>query len=142
MATNVKLWLCWLGIAAVPLAAQAPDLSGTWHSDSNASLKWILSQKGDQLHVQEFTGNRVETDFTCSLLGTECVAKKGGRSEKISMYFNGAKLVEIRERGESAIKQWLTVSADGKTLTVETVPLVSGEKPETVSFHRQDTQTN
>lgn len=58
------------------------------------------------------------------------------------MYFNGAKLVEIRERGESAIKQWLTVSADGKTLTVETVPLVSGAKPETASFHRQDIQMN
>ena len=53
--------------------------------------KWILDQKGDQLHVQEVTGNKVETDFTCSLLGTECVAKKGGHSEKISMYFNGAK---------------------------------------------------
>lgn len=142
MATNVKLWLCLLGIAVVPLAAQTPDFSGTWHSDSNASLKWVLSQKGDQLHVQEFTGNKVEADFTCSLLGTECAAKEGGRSERISMYFNGAKLVEIRERGESAIKQSLTVSADGKTLTVETVPLVSGKKPEAVSFHRQYTHMN
>ena len=142
MAKNAKLWLCLLGVALVPLSAETPDLSGTWRSDSDASVKWILDQKGDQLHVRELAGDKVEADFACSLTGTECAVKEGGHSEKISMYFNGAKLVEIRERGKNAIKQWLTVSADRKTLTVETVPLVSGEKPETVTFHRQDIQMN
>ena len=54
--------------------------------------------------------------------------EKTSRAEKVMMYFNGDKLVEIRERGNDAIKQRLTVSADGKTLTVETVPLDSNQK--------------
>jgi hypothetical protein len=121
------------------LTAQTKDFSGTWQSDSNASQKWVLDQKDGRIHVQEMNGGRVEADFTCSLNGQECNAKENGRSEKIMMYFNGDKLVEIRERNAVSSKQRLTVSDDGKTLTVETVPLSSDQKAETLSFRRQST---
>jgi hypothetical protein len=126
---------------ALPLiaTAQTKDFSGTWQSDSNASQKWVLDQKDGRIHVQEMNGGRVEADFTCALNGQECAAKENGRSEKIMMYFNGDKLVEIRERNAVSSKQRLTVSDDGKTLTVETVPLSSDQKAETLSFRRQST---
>jgi hypothetical protein len=134
-----KANLCGLLLAVFlpTLAAQTPDVSGTWRSDSNASLKWILNQEAGNIHVQELSGNKVEADFTCSLNGTECKVKEKGHSEKVIMYFNGAKLVEIRERGSNTIEQRLTVSADGKTLTVETVPLAPYQKAETLLFRRQ-----
>jgi len=122
--------------SSMALAAQTPDVSGTWQSDSNASVKWVLEQKDGKIHVQEMNGEKVETDFTCSLSGTECAVKEGGHSEKMMMYFNGPKLVEIRERGSDTLKRRLSVSDDGKKLTVETVPLSALDKSETESFHR------
>jgi len=133
----------WLNLPALtvavclPVAAQTPDLSGTWVADSNGSQKWVLDQKAGKMHIQEMTGDKVEAEFTCSMDGQECVTKENGHREKIVMYFNGAKLVEIRERGGSSFKQRLAVSADGKTLTVESVPLTSQQKPEIMSFHRE-----
>jgi hypothetical protein len=125
--------------AAMPLAAQTPDLSGTWLSDSHGNEKWILEQKSGKIHVQEMDGDKVQANYTCSLDGTECEAKEDGHSEKITMYFNGTKLVKICERGSGTVKQRLEISADGKTLNVETVPLSSSQKAETVSFRRQTT---
>ena len=83
------------------------------------------------------SGDKVEAEFTCSLNGEECPVKEAGHSEKVMMYFNGEKLVEIRERGDSTVKRWLTLSPDGKTLKVETVPLSSDQRAETVEFRRQ-----
>jgi len=122
-------------LSGLALAAQTPDLSGTWVADSNGSEKWVLDQKPDKMHIQEMSGGKVETEFTCPLDGQECSAK--GHHEKIMMYFNGTKLVEIREHGNGSTKQRLAVSPDGKTLTVETVPLSSDQKAETVQFHRE-----
>jgi hypothetical protein len=123
---------------AMPVLAQTPDLSGTWVDSSHASQKWILEQKDGKLHVKELDGDKVEANYTCSLDGQECEAKEEGHSEKIMMYFNGTKLVKICEKGASTVKQRLEVSADGKTLNVETVPLSSDQRAETVSFRRQD----
>jgi hypothetical protein len=89
------------------------------------------------MHIKETSAGKTESDFTCSLDGQECAAKQDGHAMKVMLYFNGAKLVEIRERGSETLKQRLEVSADGKTLTVETVPLSSSQKEEKSSFSRQ-----
>jgi hypothetical protein len=121
----------------LPLLAQTPDLSGTWVADTNGSEKWVLDQKSGKIHIQELSGDRVDAEFTCSLDGQECPTKENGHKEKVMMYFNGDKLVEIRERGGTSFKERLQISADGKTLKVESVPLSSDQKSETTSFHRQ-----
>jgi len=121
--------------SGLTVAAQTPDLSGTWVSDANGSEKIVVDQKPDKMHIQEMSGNKVENEFTCPLDGQECSSKD--HHEKIMTYFNGAKLVEIRERGSASTKQRLAVSPDGKTLTVETVPLSSDQKAETIQFHRE-----
>jgi len=140
MFTHSKSYLFLLLVTmSGTLAAQTPDVSGTWQSNSDVSLKWILDQKSGTIHVQELVGDKVEADFTCPLTGQECDAKEGGHSEKVMMYFNGDKLVEICERGNSSVKKRLILSADGKTLTVNTVPLSSDQKAETISFRRQST---
>ena len=140
MFTHSKPYLLLVFVAmSGTLAAQTPDVSGTWLSNSDASLKWIINQKSGTIHVQELMGDKVEADFTCPLTGQECAAKEGGHSEKVMMYFNGTKLVEISEHGSSSVKKRLVLSPDGKTLTVNTVPLSSDQKAETISFRRQST---
>ena len=138
MRTNVKLLVVAILLGApIAAVAQEPNVSGTWLAASNAAEKWIFDQKSGEIHVKELMGDKVKADFTCTLDGNECNAKEKGHSEKIMMYFNGSKLVEIRERNGDAVKQRITVSADGKTLTVETVPLSSSQKAKTYSFRRQ-----
>jgi hypothetical protein len=128
-------------LLAVALAnafgGQAPNVSGIWLADSNSSLKLIFDQKDNQMHVQEMEGDKLKADFTCALNGQECTVKEGGHAEKVMLYFNGAKLVEIRERGGETVKQRFSLSDDGKTLTEETVPLTADQKAETLSFRRQ-----
>jgi hypothetical protein len=136
-ATKLSVFFCLIGSWGV-CAAQTPDVSGTWVEDSHAK-KWVIDQKDSAIHIQEFDGNRVEADFSCALNGKQCDVKEDGHAEKIMVYFNGAKLVEIRERGSNTVKQRLSVSPDGKTLTVETVPLSASQKAETLSFRRQQT---
>ena len=82
-------------------------------------------------------GEKGKANFTCSVEGWECAVKDDGHAEKVTIYFNGSRLVQIRERGQETLKQRLTLSADGKTMTVETVPLSSGQRSETTSFRRQ-----
>jgi hypothetical protein len=120
-----------------------PDVSGTWVQNSNGAVKWILAQKDGKMHVQEMNGDRVIGDFTCALSGAECQVKEDGRPEKIMLYYNGPKLVAIRVHGDDALKQRLSVSPDGKTLQVETVPLSASQKAETLTFQRQaETSSN
>jgi hypothetical protein len=122
------------------LAAQTPgrpDVSGTWIEQSNGANKWILAEKDGSMHVTEMTGDKVETDFICPLTGRECEIKQQGRPEKMMVYYNGNKLVEIREGRDGVEKKRLSVSSDGKTLNVEIVPLSSKDKKETLSFQRQ-----
>jgi hypothetical protein len=128
------------GVFAAGSLAQTstdPDVSGIWVQSSNGAIKWTLTQKDDKIHVQEMDGDRAVADFTCSLSGQECQVSEDGHSEKIMMYYNGPKLVVIREHGNDALKQRLSVSADGKTLEVETVPLSESQKADTVTFARQ-----
>jgi hypothetical protein len=127
-------------ICALAIAAQtpaSPDITGTWVEESSGAAKWVLAEKDGSIHVVQMNGDKVQADFTCPLNGKECDIKQGGRSEKVMIYYNGDKLVEIIEGHDGTTKKRLSVSADGKTLDVELVPLSSADKAEKTVFHRQ-----
>lgn len=135
-------WAAILLLAACGLAAQTasqPDVSGTWIEQSRGDTKWVLTETNGTIHVQETTGDKVDADFTCPLNGQECAVKVAGHDEKMMVYYNGDKLVEISEGKDGVSKKRLTVSADGKTMSVELVPLSSSQKTETLQFRRQTT---
>jgi len=115
-----------------------PDVSGTWVYSSSQSVKWTFEEKDGKIHVQEANGDKIVADYTCPLNGQECTVKEDGHSEKVMIYFNGNKLVEIVERSDNdALKRRMTLSPDGKTMDVEVIPLSSSEKSEQVRFQRQ-----
>jgi hypothetical protein len=118
-----------------------PDVSGTWVQNSNAAIQWVFDQKDGKMHVHEMNGDKVVGDFTCALSGQECPVKEDGQSVKVMLYYNGPKLIAIRVHGDDALKQRLSVSADGKTLQVETVPLSASQKAETLTFQRRAAAT-
>ncbi len=121
-------------------AGSAPDLSGTWQDSSNAAQKITLHEKGDTIQVHETDGDRVVADYTCNLSGQQCQIKEDGRPVKVMIYYNGSKLVEIKERGSDVEKRLFTLGQDGKTMQVEIVPLSSGGKSTTHTYQKQDSQ--
>jgi len=125
--------------ASFSLLAQTsnePDVSGTWVSENSDHVTWVLTQKDGTLHAVEMAGDKPSVDFTCPLNGQTCDVKIAGHTEKMMVYYNGDRLVEILEGHSGVTKRRLSVSADRKVLTVEFVPLSSQDKGEKMIFHR------
>jgi hypothetical protein len=127
-------------ISFAQAASSAPDLSGTWLDTSNGALKLALTEKGDKIQVRETDGDRVTADYTCALSGEQCDVKEDGHPVKVMIYYNGSKLVEIKQRGSDVEKRRFSLSDDGKTMQVESIPLSSSGKSSTHTYRKEDSQ--
>ena len=129
-----------LSLASLAQSASDPDLSGTWVNNSNSSDKIVLTEKGETIQLHESDGDKVVTDYTCKLTGRQCEIKEDGHSAEVMLYYNGSKLIEITQRSSDVTKRRFSLSGDGKTLTMEVIPISSEGKTVTQTFHKQDTQ--
>lgn len=121
-------------------AASPPDLSGNWVDSSNSSQKISIDEKGDTIKVHEMDGDRVVADYTCNLSGQPCKIKEEGRPVQVTLYYNGSKLVEFKQRGNDVEKRLFTLSNDGSTMQVETVPLSSTGRTVQRTYQKQQSQ--
>jgi hypothetical protein len=124
-----------LGVVALAADADRAKLTGTWQS-SSGSQTWVLQDKGDTWHIAYSQGNQKPAEFDCAADGRDCTVKELGRSAKVSLYFNGPKLVELETKGTEVIKRRFTVAEQGDQMDVEVIPVVSAEKPATSHFKR------
>ena len=62
--------------------------------------------------------------------------KGAGRKSRISMWFNGPKLVEMETKGSQVVKRRFSITGDGDTLDLETIPIAPAGKVETSHFKR------
>ena len=138
--TFLILGFAFASISFAQAGASDPDLSGTWVDKSNSALKYVFNEKGDKIQVQESDGDRMIANYSCNLSGSECAVKEDGKPVKVMIYYNGAKLIEIRERGNDVEKRRFSLGADGKTLVMEIIPLSSGGKTSTRTFQKQAEQ--
>jgi len=130
-----------LGVAGVAFADGQDDrakLTGKWQG---ASANWMIEQNGDSVHIVNSNGAQTVEDISCSTSGKECAVKNAGHSAKVSMWFNGAKLVELETTGNSTVKRRFSVSGNGDTLDVETIPVTAGGTGETVHYKRATAET-
>jgi hypothetical protein len=128
---------------ALGAAAQGDDavnrakLSGAWQSGTGTgAATWILDQKADAAHITYLEGDRKLADFECNTMGHECAVKEAGKSAKVSIWFSGAKLVELETRGREVVKRRFAVAEQGDTLEVEVIPIMPEGKAETLYFRR------
>ncbi|HZS54354.1 MAG TPA: hypothetical protein VFA65_08115 [Bryobacteraceae bacterium] len=122
-------------------ASSDPDLTGTWTDTANAGLKLILNEKGDgKIQVRQMDGDKVVADYSCDLTGKECDIKEDGHPVKVMIYYNGSKLIEIMERGSDVEKRRFSLSQDGKTMEVETIPISSTGNSSTNTYRKEDSQ--
>lgn len=105
-----------LATAAVS-AAERPNLTGTWKGQSAAEVVEIQQVDGE---ISIKTGAE---EIRCGTFGEECAIKIAGKPVKLTFYYNGPVLVEMRVENKRVVKTRRSLSEDGKTLTVEVMPI-------------------
>ena len=134
-------------LATVLLAANAfaddddtvrAKLAGAWLVDNEASTRtvWILQEKSDAIHITHSEGAKKLADFECNTLGRECEVTDSSRPMKVSVWFNGPRLVELETRGDEVVKRRFMVSGQGETMELEVIPIVPSGKAERRLFKR------
>ena len=113
-------------------------LMGKWQQTDGAGGKstWALDGSGASIHVTESDGAQTVAEFECNTLGKECAVKKEGRRAKVSMWFNGPKLVEMETKGTLVVKRRFSIAADGDTMDLETIRIAPAGPTETTHFKR------
>ena len=128
-------FICVLGLFAALANAQQskPNLSGKWqlnssksevHSGKTSTINLIVEQNGASIHVVRTSnasdGKQTVTDFNCTTDGKDCDAK----GTKVSLWYDGASLVEMDITAGVVTKNNMTLAPDGKSISI-TVTYIS-----------------
>jgi|SRR5690348_3600171 hypothetical protein len=137
--------LCLLLVSgALSLAQDHPNFSGDWKLDTAKSqgadvraVELTIHQDGDNIAV---TGQRdgKSIEFKCATNGQNC--KRKGESGQVSMYYNGAVLVELDMNGDHVTKKRLHLADDGKAMEMEVTPISPPGASEKLVFTKSDAQ--
>jgi hypothetical protein len=144
----MRNYLC-LSVLLVGLsAADRPNLSGTWLLDAAHSQIRSSKVKTETLEIQQKdntveisddinTGSTgVKSEYRCPTDGSMCKAK----DLSAMLYYDGAALivVEMRQNNKIVIQKRLTLSEDGKTLSLDMSHIApAGLKDESLKFVKQ-----
>ncbi|MCC7498055.1 MAG: hypothetical protein IT160_10795 [Bryobacterales bacterium] len=145
--------LCAAGVALVLVAGSAvagdftdrAKLSGNWKvADSNDKSPevWIIEEHAnDAIHFSHSDNDRVLAEFECNTMGKECQVKVEGKQAAVSMWFNGAALVQMETRKSNVVKRTFSITGDGDSLNVEATPIVPPGKAQLTRFTRNKAGT-
>ena len=110
-----------------------PNLSGNWQlntakselrSGKAAAIGLAIEQKGSSIHViktaKATDGKEMKTEFRCTTDGKECLVD----GTKISLWYDGAVLVELDVGSEVVSKSSMKLGTDGKSMSVDVVYIV------------------
>jgi hypothetical protein len=120
-------------------AADRALLAGNWAADSaggnDSTESWTITEDREQMNINHSRSGD-ESVVECNTVGRECQLKDSGREIRISMWFNGPKLVQMETRGSDVVKRRFRATEGGQTLEVETIPIVPTGKAEITRFKR------
>ncbi len=116
--------------------ASHAKLMGKWQqSDGETKSIWGFQDSAGSVHVTNSEGTKTVA-FDCNTMGKECAVDDAGRRSKVTMYYNGPKLVEVEIRGAQVVKRRFAVTGDGDTMDLETIPISPSGKSEIAHFKR------
>jgi len=127
-----------LGVAVTAATPDREKLIGAWESQGAGDAKtvWTLSANGDSIHITQSENDRKISDVECNTGGRECEMKQAGKPVKVSMWFNGPKLVVMEVRGSEVLKRRFHATDDGSAMELELIPIVPQGKSELVHMTR------
>jgi hypothetical protein len=113
-------------------------LTGKWQQSDGNGETWTLKDSGGSMHLTNSSQKETIAEFDCNTLGKECAIKHAGLKSTVSLWFNGAKLVELETTGNQVVKRRFAVTGDGDTMDLETIPISPSGQGETTHFKRAD----
>jgi len=123
-------------VAGLAAAQTSPAISGTWVLKKDPTVKLVVEQISDKIHVQERKGDEVVTEYTCNTVGKDCEIQDEGHAAKVSVWFNGPKLIELKTKGSEVTRRRFTPAADGHSLEVERSAMSADGKIEILAYSR------
>jgi hypothetical protein len=102
-------------------------------------VTWQLEANGEALHIIYVQGNQKLAEFTCATDGRECATKESGHAAKMSLWYNGSKLVMLETKGSDVVKRRFGIADAGGQMDVEMIPIMPTSRAETVHFKRTKT---
>jgi hypothetical protein len=135
---SLTVLVCGIAAAADDEADRA-KLVGSWQMVPDNAQLWTFSTKGDSIKVVEVEqGNKV-ADFECNTDGKACEVKIGGKKASVSLWYNGAKLVELEQKGENVVERHFAAGHEPDAMEVEVAPISPAGSHETLKFKRAAT---
>jgi len=130
---GLLLFAC--AVAAGDDDADRGRLIGKWQPAGREGAElWLLETVGDSLRISHSLGQKTD-QIQCNIMGKDCEATVGGRKTKVSLWFNGAMLVEMETRGTDVTKRRFRVT-DEDRLKLEVIPIVPAGKTEVAEYKR------
>ncbi|MEO8127266.1 MAG: hypothetical protein ABJF23_19520 [Bryobacteraceae bacterium] len=136
----VCLMICFSPFLSADRASDRAKLSGTW-TPEDANQKevetFVIENGPEKIHMARKHGDGKVFDIDCSSLAKECQLKdEDGKDAKITMYFNGNKLVQLETKGTKVVKRRFGMTKDDNVMKLEVIPIVPNGKPETILYKR------
>jgi hypothetical protein len=128
--------------ATAVLADEAADrakLPGKWQptaAEKNDYGTWTLEENNRSIRITRESNGQKVAQYECNTMGRECDIKEDGHGSKVSMWFNGPRLVQMQTRGSEVVKWRFHVVGDGDTLELEVIPIAPGGKSEVIHMSR------
>ena len=126
------------GAAVADDDASRAKLIGSWQSLDSTQV-WSFQQKGgpdEVIHVTNIAGPKTTMEFDCDSFGHDCTIKINGHTAKVSLYYNGPKLIQMETRGSTILKRVFLVTGEGDTMDMVQDTIAPNPKTETVHFKR------
>ena len=120
----------------VAFAADDSDrakLTGSWQDNGTV---WVIEDKGATLHLTRSEGSQKVAEFECNVAGRECEGKDSGHKATVSMWFNGAALVQMETKGSEVVKRHFEITPQGDIMELQTVLITPAGPTEKVQFKR------
>lgn len=143
-----------VGGLAMALASSAtpPDFTGHWQIDAAKSkagaeqtVSLDLKQQGDAITFtrvfEDEHRKQATSHFTCSLGQKKCDFDENGHKASVSLWYNGPELVVLKTNGDkhdSTVEWHLSLSTDGKTLSVNREVIEPTDTTEKLVFSKTE----
>ena len=128
-------------VTAGALADESADrakLAGTWQPKAGEKSDygtWTLADDNGSIRITQESNGQKLAQYECNTMGKECAVKESGHAAKVSMWYNGPKLVEMCTRGNEVVKRRFQVT-DGDVLELEVIPIAPAGKSEVIHMGR------
>src|SRR5579862_7336456 len=99
--------------------AERGKLNGAWQSQDQsgtaAHAVWTLEEQGSGMRITNSQGDKKLVEFVCDL-AKECEVRDAGKKVKVTVFFNGPKLVVMETRGDQVFKRRFSLVETGDVM--------------------------